>query len=552
MTGKILRSILTVTVTILVVSLIFVTGFLYSYFSGMQIDQLKGELSLAAIATEELGTEYLTKLSSNSYRITWIANDGTVLYDTRVDAQAMENHSDREEFAEALEGGRGSSERLSVTLTENTLYEAMRLSDGTVLRISVSRASVTALALGMLHPIVLIIIAAVILSAVMAHRMAKHITEPLNSLDLENPLDNNVYEEISPLLKRIHQQHKQIDRQLRELKQKKREFRLVTENMKEGLILLDNERNILSINPAATALFRASSDCVGESFLMLDREADMSLAIDEAFEKGHGEHRDQRNGAEYQFVINRVDSGGQAVGAVLLAFDITEQIDAERSRREFSANVSHELKTPLQSIIGSAELIENNIVKAEDMPRFIGHIRSEAERLVTLVEDIIRLSQLDEGNEMPKETVLLRPLCDEVMSSLADAAEKKRLELCVTGDEGCVYGVRRLLYEIVYNLCDNAIKYNSDGGKVNVSVLDSQDQVILTIADTGIGIPPEHRLRIFERFYRVDKSHSKKSGGTGLGLSIVKHAVQYHSGTVTVESEVGNGTAVTVTLPKNT
>lgn len=552
MTGKILRSILTVTVTILVVCLIFVTGFLYSYFSGMQIDQLKGELSLAAIATEELGTEYLTKLSSNSYRITWIANDGTVLYDTRVDAQTMENHSDREEFAEALEGGRGSSERLSVTLTENTLYEAMRLSDGTVLRISVSRASVTALALGMLHPIVLIIIAAVILSAVMAHRMAKHITEPLNSLDLENPLDNNVYEEISPLLKRIHQQHKQIDRQLRELKQKKREFRLVTENMKEGLILLDNERNILSINPAATALFRASSDCVGESFLMLDREADMSLAIDEAFEKGHGEHRDQRNGAEYQFVINRVDSGGQAVGAVLLAFDITEQIDAERSRREFSANVSHELKTPLQSIIGSTELIENNIVKAEDMPRFIGHIRSEAERLVTLVEDIIRLSQLDEGNEMPKESVLIRPLCDEVMSSLADAAEKKRLELSVTGDEGCVYGVRRLLYEIVYNLCDNAIKYNSDGGKVNVSVLDSQDQVILTIADTGIGIPPEHRLRIFERFYRVDKSHSKKSGGTGLGLSIVKHAVQYHSGTVTVESEVGNGTAVTVTLPKNT
>lgn len=552
MTGKILRSILTVTVTILVVCLIFVTGFLYSYFSGMQIDQLKGELSLAAIATEELGTEYLTKLSSNSYRITWIANDGTVLYDTRVDAQAMENHSDREEFAEALEGGRGSSERLSVTLTENTLYEAMRLSDGTVLRISVSRASVTALALGMLHPIVLIIIAAVILSAVMAHRMAKHITEPLNSLDLENPLDNNVYEEISPLLKRIHQQHKQIDRQLRELKQKKREFRLVTENMKEGLILLDNERNILSINPAATALFKANPDHVGESFLMLDREADMSLAIDEAFEKGHGEHRDQRNGAEYQFVINRVDSGGQAVGAVLLAFDITEQIDAERSRREFSANVSHELKTPLQSIIGSAELIENNIVKAEDMPRFIGHIRSEAERLVTLVEDIIRLSQLDEGNEMPKETVLLRPLCDEVMSSLADAAEKKRLELSVTGDEGCVYGVRRLLYEIVYNLCDNAIKYNSDGGKVNVSVLDSQDQVILTIADTGIGIPPEHRLRIFERFYRVDKSHSKKSGGTGLGLSIVKHAVQYHSGTVTVESEVGNGTAVTVTLPKNT
>lgn len=552
MTGKILRSILTVTVTILVVCLIFVTGFLYSYFSGMQIDQLKGELSLAAIATEELGTEYLTKLSSNSYRITWIANDGTVLYDTRVDAQTMENHSDREEFAEALEGGRGSSERLSVTLTENTLYEAMRLSDGTVLRISVSRASVTALALGMLHPIVLIIIAAVILSAVMAHRMAKHITEPLNSLDLENPLDNNVYEEISPLLKRIHQQHKQIDRQLRELKQKKREFRLVTENMKEGLILLDNERNILSINPAATALFKANPDHVGESFLMLDREADMSLAIDEAFEKGHGEHRDQRNGAEYQFVINRVDSGGQAVGAVLLAFDITEQIDAERSRREFSANVSHELKTPLQSIIGSTELIENNIVKAEDMPRFIGHIRSEAERLVTLVEDIIRLSQLDEGNEMPKESVLIRPLCDEVMSSLADAAEKKRLELSVTGDEGCVYGVRRLLYEIVYNLCDNAIKYNSDGGKVNVSVLDSQDQVILTIADTGIGIPPEHRLRIFERFYRVDKSHSKKSGGTGLGLSIVKHAVQYHSGTVTVESEVGNGTAVTVTLPKNT
>ncbi len=550
MTGRILRSILTVAVSVLIASLIVATGFLYSYFGEIQVNQLKDELSLAAAATEKLGADYLSQLDSDRYRITWISADGTVLYDTQVSANEMENHLDREEIKEALESGKGSSLRRSATLSENTLYEAVLLSDGTVLRISVSQATAAALILGMLQPVIIIIFASVILSAAAANRMAKRITEPLNKLDLEHPLENDVYDELSPLLNRIHQQHKQIDMQLRYLNQRKNEFAMVTENMKEGLVLLDNSKRILSINPAAVNLFKASDYSVGEDFLTIDRKHDISLAVNTAFETGHSEIRAERNGREYQFDISRIESDGQTVGAVLLAFDITEQANAERSRREFSANVSHELKTPLQGIIGSSELIENDLVKPEDMPRFIGHIRNEAVRLLTLVEDIIRLSQLDEGNELPTEEVSLYAVCNEVLSSLEETAAKKNVRLSVTGDSGSISGVRRLLYEVIYNLCDNAIKYNVEGGKVSLNIADNQDSVICTVADTGIGIPPEHQTRVFERFYRVDKSHSKKSGGTGLGLSIVKHAVQFHRGDINMSSDIGKGTVITITLPK--
>ena len=546
MTSKIFKSILSVAVAVLLASFVIIIGVLYPYFGDVQETQLKDELSLAASATEQLGESYLEGLDYTRYRLTWIDADGTVLFDSHADAAAMENHADREEIKAALVSGNGSSTRQSSTLTEQTIYEAARLNDGSVLRISVSRATALLLVLGMLHPVVIVLIIAIALSAWLAHRMAKKVVQPLNNLDLDNPTKNEAYEELSPLLHRIHAQHTEIKSQMRTLKRKQDEFDQITSNMKEGLVLLDSMGRILSINPAARVLFGAGSDCVGEDFLTIDRKQNMRAALEEAKTQGHADFRARENGREYQFDLSRIDSEGNSHGMVILAFDVTEQVNAEKHRQEFTANVSHELKTPLQSIIGSAELLENGIVKEEDVPRFVGHIRKEASRLVFLIDDIIRLSQLDEGAEMPHEEVSLKVLSEEVCETLADAAKLKNVSLEVTGDEGVVNGVRRLLYEIVYNLCDNAIKYNTPGGSVKVSVAQKEGEVLLRVQDTGIGIAPEHQDKVFERFYRVDKSHSKQSGGTGLGLSIVKHAVQYHHGKITVESELNKGTTISV------
>ena len=550
MTSKILKSILSAAVAVLIATLLIITGILYQYFGGIQQSQLKDELSLAAHATEKLGEEYLETLSSERARLTWVASDGTVLFDTHADAASMENHADREEIKEALASGTGSSSRNSATLTEQTIYEATRLDDGSVLRISASRATALVLVLGMIQPLAAVALAAIALSAWLAHRMAKRVVDPLNKLDLDRPMDNDAYEELSPLLHRIHAQRQEIKKQVWALKQKQDEFNQITGNMKEALVLLDVKGRIVSINPAARRLFNAAADCMGADFLTIDRRENMRFAVSEAAEQGSSSFRASINGREYQVDLNRIDSERGAQGVVILAFDVTEQINAERNRREFTANVSHELKTPLQSIIGSAELMENGIVKQEDMPRFVGHIRKEASRLVSLIDDIIRLSQLDEGGDMPREEVSLRTLAEEVCETLADAARVKAVSLAVTGDDGIVNGVRRLLFEVVYNLCDNAIKYNNSGGSVNVSVAEEGDFIRLSVQDTGIGIAPEHHEKIFERFYRVDKSHSKQSGGTGLGLSIVKHAVQYHRGKIEITSEAGSGTTISVLLPR--
>ncbi len=550
MTNKILRSILGVATAVLLASLIVVTGFINNYFTEMQVVQLKDELSLVATATDKLGIEYLKNLDSNRYRLTLVSSEGKVLFDTKVDAKIMENHLDREEIKEAFDDGTGGSARRSSTLMEKTIYESVKLSDGTVLRISVSQATSTALIIRMLQPIIGILLIAFVLSALIANRMAKKITEPLNKLDLERPLENNAYVELYPLLNRIHGLHREIDNKRLDVEHRKAEFDQVTGNMKEGLVLLDNSCHILSMNPAAQKLFGVQGTCTGENFLIIDHKQDMSPIIEEALHTGHSEIRADRGGRKYQFDISRIQSGENTVGAVLLAFDVTEQANAERVRREFSANVSHELKTPLQSIIGSAELIENGLVKQEDMSRFVGHIRGEAARLVSLVEDIIRLSQLDEGADLPTEEVSLYALTNEVMFTLKNAAEKKEIMLSLKGDKGYVKGIKRLLYEVVYNLCDNAIKYNVEGGSVTVEIKDNRNDTVLMVTDTGIGIPQEHQSRVFERFYRVDKSHSRKSGGTGLGLSIVKHAVLQHSGKIHVESDTNKGTVITVNFPK--
>ena len=550
MTKKIFQSIIIVAATVLLASLTIILGVFYEYFGNIQKGQLTDELNLASVSVIKDGVDYLEQLQSDHYRLTWIDTDGTVLYDTETGNEKLENHKDRAEVKTAFEKGIGESTRYSATLMEKTRYYAKRLEDGTVLRISAKYATTGLLVLGMLQPIIFIIIGALLLSGVLASRLSKRIVEPLNNLDLERPLENETYEEISPLLNRINRQSSEISKQLCRLEEKTDEFNQITESMKEGLVLLDNKGIVLSINPAARNIFGSDTQgAVGHDFLRLDRSRTLSAAIEKTFEEGHSEIRIERMGREYQLDISRIESAGKVLGAVMLAFDITEQEYAERNRREFTANVSHELKTPLQGIIGSADLIETGMVKPEDMPRFIGHIRKEATRLVALIEDIIRLSQLDEGNELPCEEFDLMDIAEEVEQNLESAAGVRDITLSLSGRNAIMYGVRRLMYEIVYNLCDNAIKYNLSGGRVEIMVDRKDEEAVLCVKDNGIGIAPEHQDRVFERFYRVDKSHSKSSGGTGLGLSIVKHAVQYHHGKLELKSEIGKGTEITVHFP---
>ena len=549
MTRKIFLSIMAAAAVVLLCSVLIIMGCLYDYFGGVQERQLEDELALAQTGVECSGKTYLKALEGESYRLTWIAPSGEVLFDSQADESSMENHAQREEVRQALETGEGQSSRYSSTLLEKTIYYAKKLTDGSILRISISRATAGVLVMGMLQPMLVVLAAALILALVLAKRISARIVAPLNRLDLEKPLENDTYEELSPLLTRINQQRRQIDAQLRTLQQKKDEFDQITASMNESLVLMNEKGTVLSINPAARALFHAEPDCVGQDFLTVERSHEISCAIRRALEEGHAELRVERGGREYQLDISRIESEGTVIGAVLLAFDVTEQAFAERNRREFTANVSHELKTPLQSIMGSAELIENGLVKQEDMPRFVGQIRTEAARLVTLIEDIIRLSQLDEGGELPFEPVDLKKLAEEASASLASAAAEKQVTIRVHGDDRQITTVRRLASEIIYNLCDNAVKYNREGGSVDVTIDGAAHGAVVTVQDTGIGIPPEHQSRVFERFYRVDKSHSRQSGGTGLGLSIVKHAVQYLGGRIELESQPGKGTTMRVHFP---
>ena len=556
MSKRIFRSALMIAAAVLLSSLVIILGCLYDYFGTVQASQLKDELRLAAYAVEESGQAYLERLTARDYRytwtpeyrLTWIASDGSVLFDTDESAENMANHGDRMEVREAFAKGESSCVRYSDTWSETTLYYAKALNDGTVLRISTRQVTVPALLLTMLQPILLVGVLAVILSAVLAGRMAKRIVRPLNSLDLDHPLENDAYEELSPLLRRIQQQRRQINAQMQELQARTDEFEQITGSMKEGLVVLNQKGTILSINPAAQTLFHTDRSCVQKDFVTVDRGHELSQAILTALENGHSTVRIEQNGREIEFDISRIESDGAVVGTVLLAFDVTEQALAERSRREFTANVSHELKTPLQSIMGSAELLESGLVRQEDVPQFTGTIRKESARLVALVEDIIHLSQLDEGAALEREMVDLLEMAKDAASVLYDKTREKGVRLSVAGERAQVNGVRGLLYEMIYNLCDNAIKYNVKDGSVEITVSNAGPGAVVTVRDTGIGIPPEYQTRVFERFFREDKSRSKASGGTGLGLSIVKHIAQYHNAKITLQSEMGAGTTVTVTF----
>ena len=544
MTKRIFRSIVIVATLVLFVCFGVTLGVLYSHYSDLQWQQLGNELTIAQNGLEQYGEDYLDALSKGNFRFTWIEKSGTVLHDTQTSYETMDNHADREEIKEAFAYGSGESQRYSNTLTTKMLYKAVKLQDGSVLRISAAQDSVFALLLEILLPLILIYVIAIAASLMLARRMAKRIVNPLNDLDLDTPLSCNTYDEISPLLHRIEKQNKQISAQVAQLKEKTDQFEQTTSSMSEGLVLLDSEGKILSINPAAARLFETSKACVGLDFLVVDRSQAMSKGVKQALSKQHCDFRITKHGSEYQIGISPIVSGNRLMGAVVLAFDVTEQVNAQRNRQEFTANVSHELKTPLQSILNSAQLLQSGLVKPEDMQKFTGYICSEAERLLQLINDIIRLSQLDEGGEYPKENVELYQVCSQVLQTLLPAADQRNITVELLGDEVVIPGIRQLAYELIYNLCDNAIRYNKDSGKVTVTVKGRS----VIVQDTGIGIPKEHHARIFERFYRVDKSHSRETGGTGLGLSIVKHAAQQLGAKIHLDSTPNVGTTVTVTF----
>ena len=551
MTKRIFRSILGVSLAVLLASLVLIVGVLHGYFQ----DRVSGELeSLAeyiAHGVEENGTDYLTEDLPGSYRITWVDADGTVLFDNRQDPEEMGNHAQREEIREALILGKGHAVRYSDTLSQQTLYAAQRLADGTVLRVSSAQYSVWVLVLQALQPVALMMLLAFILAMALASRVARQLVEPINAIDLNDPAGSETYEELTPLLSKLRSQQRQIQRQMRDLKRRQEEFTAITENMSEGFLVIDQETRVLTYNSAVLRLLYAQVPTEeGESVYALNREAGFRRCVEEALAGRRCEQLLEKDDDCRQIIASPVEQDGQIAGAVLVILDVTEKEQRERLRREFTANVSHELKTPLQSIIGSAELLENGLVKPGDQPRFLSRIHQEADRLVALINDILRLSQLDEGGALPHEQVSVLELAQEAARSLTAQAAAQAVHISVTGTAGTVFGVRRLLYEIARNLCENAVKYNVPGGSVTVEVAETDRDVTLLVRDTGIGIPAEHQSRVFERFYRVDKSHSKASGGTGLGLSIVKHGAAYLGAQVELHSEPGHGSTFTLTFPK--
>lgn len=550
MTKRIFRSIFFVTLGVFLASVVLFMGVLFEYFTGIQRKQLRMQTTLAAQGVENEGMQYFEGLETNDFRITWINNDGAVIYDTDTESDSMENHLEREEIKQALETGEGESSRYSVTLMERSFYCAKKLSDGTVLRLSVAQSTLLTLTLGMLQPIIIIFILALILSLVFASRLSKKIVQPLNEINLDDPLKNDCYDELAPLLGRIKSQQRQIARQSDELKRKQQEFEAVTNGMTEGIVLLNSKNDILSINPSAMNLLGVDSSPVGDNIISVNRTPELQELLAKSDEGKRSEKILELCGGKYQVDASPILSDEKIIGTVILFLDVTKKEKAEQIRREFTANVSHELKTPLHTISGCAELMTNGIAKQEDIPKFASQIYSEAQRMIRLVEDIIKLSHLDEGAEdMKRENVDIYSVASETVDNLIPVAEKSDVDITLEGTSAVINGIPQLISAIIFNLCDNAIKYNKKGGKVLVSVKSEDNKAVLTVSDNGIGISEEDSERIFERFYRVDKSHSKEIGGTGLGLSIVKHAARLHNATIDLQSKLNEGTIITVTFP---
>lgn len=536
---------------VLAVGLAAVMGILYSNFDGQMRKELSKEATYLAYGVEQQGVDSLKNIKDKSARITYIDQDGTVLFDNEADISEMKNHSDRTEFQKAEKYGAGESSRYSDTLSEKTIYYALRLKDGTVLRVSGTQDSVLALVENLIFPLCGLLCLMLILSGIMASAISKRIVKPINELDLESPEENRIYEELSPLLSKIHRQNREIQNQLELAKQQQEEFALITENMQEGLIVIDKYTMILSANSSAWNLFHMDRVCQGESVYCLDREEEFRHAIEQVLSGEHTELVLKLNGSDIQLIANPVIRDKKTEGAVVLLVNVTEKLERESLRREFSANVSHELKTPLTSISGFAEIMQGGLVKNEDIPKFAGRIYKESQRLLQLVEDVIQISQLDEEKtSYVWEPVDVYQVCKNAFESLKEKAKRLNVHLYICGERMKMEAVRTLLEEAIYNVCDNAIKYNRNDGSVSVFLTQTAQEIQIVVKDTGVGIPKEDQDRVFERFYRVDKSHSKEIGGTGLGLSIVKHAVGALKGCVILRSEEGNGTEICMKFPK--
>lgn len=551
MTKKIFKSIMFVCALVLAVGLAAVMGILYSNFDGQMRKELSKEAAYLTYGVEQQGVDYLKNIKDKSARITYIDQDGTVLFDNEADVSEMKNHSDRTEFQKAEKYGAGESSRYSDTLSEKTIYYALRLKDGAVLRVSGTQDSVLALVENLIFPLCGLLCLMLILSGIMASAISKRIVKPINELDLESPEENRIYEELSPLLSKIHRQNREIQNQLELAKQQQEEFALITENMQEGLIVIDKYTMILSANSSAWNLFHMDRVCQGESVYCLDREEEFRHAIEQVLSGEHTELVLKLNGSDIQLIANPVIRDKKTEGAVVLLVNVTEKLERESLRREFSANVSHELKTPLTSISGFAEIMQGGLVKNEDIPKFAGRIYKESQRLLQLVEDVIQISQLDEEKtSYVWEPVDVYQVCKNAFESLKEKAKRLNVHLYICGERMKMEAVRTLLEEAIYNVCDNAIKDNRNDGSVSVFLTQTAQEIQIVVKDTGVGIPKEDQDRVFERFYRVDKSHSKEIGGTGLGLSIVKHAVGALKGCVILRSEEGNGTEICMKFPK--
>ena len=552
MTKRIFRSIFAVALTVLLAALLFLMSVVNTHFTEVQFAQLRVETALAAHAVTNEGASYFDKLDDTiNCRITWIAADGTVLYDNLSDSDTMVNHLQRQEVRSALATGYGQSARYSDTLLERYIYAAERLPDGTVLRLSMTQSSVLSLMLSMSGSILLVIAATILLSFFLARRLSRSVVKPLNELDLKAPLSSPEYEEIAPLLRRLDSQQNQLLAQSAELKQKQKEFTTVTRSLNEGLVLLSSSGTILSINPAAANLLEVTPNCLGADFAVANQNRQIAVLVEQAFTGQKGEQVVTLSAGNYLAAASPVRSEGMVFGVVLLLFDITQKHQAEQLRREFTANVSHELKTPLHAISGYAELMKSGLVPPGDMVGFSEKIYSQTQRLIRLVEDTLRLSRLDEGAvDMQWSELDLYAAAQSVLQELSAPAELANVRISLEGSSTIIRGIPQLVNAILFNLADNAVKYNRSGGLVSLQILSQETRVLLRISDTGIGIPQEEQGRIFERFYRVDKSHSKEMGGTGLGLSIVKHAALVLGAELTVESTPGKGTSMTVAFPK--
>ncbi|HGC7078606.1 TPA: ATP-binding protein [Streptococcus agalactiae] len=550
MTKKIFRTTLSASLGIVLVTILMIMGFLYNYFNRIQREQLRTQTALASQGISFEGKDYFENLKTSNVRITWVDNKGQVLYDTQSDAKHMKNHANRQEIKEAIKSGYGESTRWSATLTEKSIYAAQRLNNGTIVRLSVAQQTIFYLLLGMMSPLAIIILLAIILSVLIARYIAKKVSEPLNNIDLDHPLSNDSYEEITPLLRRLDSHQSKIQHQKLLLQKRQKEFDTIISKIKEGMILLDDQARIVSINAEALKLFQINDDWHGRFMMEVSRDLTLKDLIDQGLKGKKKEANIDIENNHYRVLVRPTTDNNRVTGLVVLLFDVTDQLQMEQLQREFTANVSHELKTPLHVISGYSELLANQMVPNEEVPQFAAKIHKESERLVKLVEDIINLSHLDEQEKLPQETVNLYDLTKKVLEGLQAKADKKHIQINFNGEEAILRGNPVLLNSLVYNLCDNALTYNHEKGQVNVTLKNSPDTITLEVSDTGLGIAEKDKKRIFERFYRVDKSRSKIVGGTGLGLSIVKSALDFHNGSIKVDSHLGQGTTMTVLLHK--